>query len=82
MTDQVLCLTNRRTREQVSSSPSEVTAWLHAEQPYNLCDRTEVGDSQIHGEFPFSNGATVSGKPWMAGALMNAAIRAGFKAKY
>ena len=55
--DQVLCLTNRRTHEQVSSSPSEVTAWLHAEQPYNLCDRTEVGDSQIHGEFPFSNGA-------------------------
>ena len=54
--DQVLCLTNRRTHEQVSSSPSATTAWLHARRPFNPRHCSKVGDSQIHGEFPFSNG--------------------------
>ncbi len=47
-----------------------------------LIERLASCDWIRHGEHCVITGATVSGKPWMAGALMNAAIRAGFRAKY
>ena len=47
-----------------------------------LSERLASCDWIRNGEHCVITGATVSGKPWMAGALMNAAIRAGFKAKY
>ena len=57
MIDQVPCLTNRRTYEQVSSPSPAAAAWLHAGRSFNLRHSSEVEDFQILGEFPFSNGA-------------------------
>ena len=55
--DQVLCLANRRTYEQVSSSSPAAVAWLHAGRSFNPRHRSEVGDFQILCKPPFSNGA-------------------------
>ncbi len=47
-----------------------------------LIDRLACCDWIRHGEHCAITGATGSGKTWLASALMNAAIRAGFRAKY
>lgn len=47
-----------------------------------LIERLASCDWIRHGEHCVITGATGNGKTWLASALMNAAIRAGFRAKY
>ena len=55
---------------------------LVSEAARGLIERLAGCDWIRNGEHCVITGATGSGKTWLASALMNAAIRAGFRAKY